>query len=84
MGLQDLFHAWGIPDNQDIREARDGHRDDATKLLNTELDPLLAQSETLSTSLVGPDTRQNEMKSRKNALLSTFCDGRGGEMALVP
>ncbi len=60
MGLQDLFLAWAVPDNQGIREAQDRHCDDAAKLLNAELDPLLAQSETFSTSLVGPNARQNE------------------------
>ena len=83
MGLQYLFHAWAVPYNQGIRDARDGHRDDSAKLFNTELDPLLAQSESLSTSLVGPDTRQNESKSRKNALLSAFRAGRSGRMAFV-
>ena len=84
MGLQDLFLAWAVPDNQGIREAQDRHRDDAAKLLNAELDPLLAQSETLSTSLVGPNARQNETKSHENALPSTFRGGWGGEVALVP
>ena len=84
MGLQDLFRAWAIPNDQGVREARDGHRDYAAELLNMELDPLLAQSKTLSASLVGPDTRQNETKSRKNALPSTLHGSWGGDMALVP
>ena len=84
MALQDLFHAWAAPYNQGIRNARDRHCDDSAKFFNMELDPLLAQSKSLSTSLVGPDTRQNESKSRKNALLSTFRTGRSGRMALVP
>ena len=84
MSLQYLFCAWAVPYHQGIRDARDGHRDNSAKLFNTELDPLLAQSQSLSASLIGPDTRQNESNSRKNALLSTFHAGRSGRMAFVP
>ena len=83
MSFDDLLWAWGLTGHQGIREAREGHCDGAAKLLNVGLDPFLPQGETVSTSLVWPDPRQDEPKTRKNALLSTIRGSGGGELFLV-